>query len=74
MLKHLRFQILSNNNNCSLSEISDNGQSYQYGEVKISPLEFVDDIADINDGIAPAVSSNRRICYSQNLKAFEICT
>ena len=27
-------------NNCSLGEISDNGQNYQYGEVKISPLEI----------------------------------
>ena len=55
-------------NNCSLGEIFDNGQNYQYGEVKISPLEFVDDIADINDGIAPTVSNNRRICHSQEIK------
>ena len=55
-------------NNCSLGEISDNGQNHKYGEVKISPLEFVEDIADINDGIAPAVSSNSRICHSQDLK------
>ena len=55
-------------NNCSLGKIFDNGQNYQYGEVKISPLEFVDDIAGINDGIAPAVSSNSRIRYSQDLK------
>ena len=55
-------------NNCSLGEISDNGQNYQYGEVKIFPLESVDDIADINDGIAPTVSSNSRICHSQDLK------
>ena len=56
-----------------MGEISDNGQNHQYGgrgggEVKISPLEFVDDITDINDGIAPAVSSNSRICYFQDLK------
>ena len=31
---------------CSLGEISDSGQSCQCGEVKIFPLEFVDDIAD----------------------------
>ena len=55
-------------NNCSLGKISDNGQNYQYGEVKISLLEFVDDIADVNDDIAPAVSSNCRICHSQDLK------
>ena len=55
-------------NNCSLGEISDNGQNYQYGEVRISPAEFVDDVAGINDGITPAVSSNSRICYSQDLK------
>ena len=36
--------------------------------MKISQLEFVDDIADINDGIAPAVSSNSRICHFQDLK------
>ena len=55
-------------NNCSLGEISDNGQNCQDGEVKVSPLEFVDNIVDINDGIAPAASSNSRICYSQDLK------
>ena len=64
-------------NNFSLGEISDNGQNYQYGEVKISPIEFVDDIADISDAIAPAVSGNSRICHSQDLKrlkfAHEIC-
>ena len=38
-------------NNCSLGEISDSGQNYEYGEVKISTLEFVHYIADINDGI-----------------------
>ena len=32
--------------NCSVDGISDNGQNYQYGEVKIFPLEFVDDIAE----------------------------
>ena len=36
--------------------------------MKISPPEFVDDIADISGGIAPAVSSNGRICYPQDLK------
>ena len=51
-----------------MGEISDNAQNYQYGEVKISRLEFVDDIADINDDIAPAVSSNSRIRHSQDLK------
>ena len=51
-----------------MGETSDNGQNYQYGEVKISMLEFVDDIADISDGIASAVSSSSRICYSQDLR------
>ena len=55
-------------NNCSLGEISDNDQNYECGEVKISPLEFVDDIADINGGMAPAVSSNSIICHSQDLR------
>ena len=44
-------------NKCSLGEISGNGQNYQYGEVKISPLEFVDDIADISGDIASAVQA-----------------
>ena len=51
--------------NCSMGEISDNGQNYQFGDVKIFLLEFVDDIADISDGIAPTVPSNSRICHSQ---------
>ena len=58
-------------NDCSLGEISDNGQNYWYGEVKISPLQFVDDIADISCGIAPAVSSNSKICHSQDLKCLK---
>ena len=59
-------------NNFSLGEISDSGQNYQSGEVKMSPPEFVDDIADINDGIAPAVLSNSRICHSQDLKCLKL--
>ena len=39
--------------------------------MKIFPLEFVDDVADISDGIVPAVSSNSRICYFQDLKCLK---
>ena len=36
--------------------------------MKVSQLEFVGDIADISNGIVRAVSSNCRICNSQDLK------
>ena len=35
-------------NNCSLGDVFDASRGYQYGNIEIKPLEFVDDIADQN--------------------------
>ena len=37
-------------NNCLLDEVCAHSNSYQYGTVEIKSLEFVDDIADANNG------------------------
>ena len=36
--------------NCSLDEVRAHSDSYQYGTVENKSLEFVDDIADANNG------------------------
>ena len=42
-------------NNCSLDKLVCNqGASYQNGVAGIKPLEFVDDIADLNNGLYQA--------------------
>ena len=33
-------------NNCSLGNVCDESRGYQYENIEIKPLEFVDDIAD----------------------------
>ena len=35
-------------NNWSLDRICKEGDGYQFGQVNIKPLEFVDDLADLN--------------------------
>ena len=39
-------------NNCSLDRISVESHGYFLGSVEIKPIEFVDDIADPNEGHA----------------------
>ena len=45
-------------NNCSLDRICKEGNSYQFGQVKIKPLEFVADLADPNHSSMSAYVSN----------------
>ena len=45
-------------NNCSLDQVCKEGKSYQNGNIQLKPLEFVDDIADPNDGYCQAQQSN----------------
>ena len=45
-------------NNCSLDIVCHESESYQSGTVNIKSLEFVDDIADPNDGLFQARKSN----------------
>ena len=48
-------------NNCSLDEVCAHSNSYQYGTVEIKSLEFVDDIADANNGSSQAIASHKII-------------
>ena len=48
-------------NNCSLERICVEGQGYQLGSAYIKPLEYVDDIADPNNGFEEARGSNADI-------------
>ena len=48
-------------NNCSLDRICVEGQGYQLGSAYIKPLEYVDDIADPNNGFEEAIGSNADI-------------
>ena len=45
-------------NNCSLDRICKEGNGYQFGQVNIKPLEFVDDLADPNHSSMSAHVSN----------------
>ena len=45
-------------NNCSLDKVCHECESCQSGTVNIKSLKFVDDIADINDGLFQARKSN----------------
>ena len=48
-------------NNCSLDEVCAHSNSYQYGTVEIKSLEFVNDIADANNGSSQAIASHKII-------------
>ena len=48
-------------NNCSLDEVCAHSNSFQYGTVEIKSLEFVDDIADTNNGSSQAIASHKII-------------
>ena len=48
-------------NNCSLDQICKEGKSYQNGNIQLKRLEFVDDIADPNNGYCQAQQSNHVI-------------
>ena len=48
-------------NNCSLDEVCAHSNIYQYGTVEIKSLEFVDDIADANNGSSQAIASHKII-------------
>ena len=48
-------------NNCSLDRICVEGQGYQLGSAYIKPLEYVDDVADPNNGFEEAIGSNADI-------------
>ena len=50
-------------NNSSLDEVCAHSNSYQHGTVKIKTLEFVDDIADPNNGSSQALVSHKIITY-----------
>ena len=55
-------------NNCSLGDVCDESSGYQYGNIEIEPLEFVDDTADQNMGVEDAVKSNKIITDVINYK------
>ena len=55
-------------NNCSLSEVCDEGHGYNFGTVEVKALEFVDDIADPNGGVASAQKGNDVIAGMQDRK------
>ena len=55
-------------NNCSLGDVCVESRGYQYGNIEIKPLEFVDDIADQNMGAEDAVKSNKIITDVINYK------
>ena len=47
--------------NCSLDEMCAHSNSYQYGTVAIKSLEFVDDIADADNGSSQVLASHKII-------------
>ena len=55
-------------NNCSLDDVYKERKGYQYGNVELKPLEFVDDIADHNRNKYDAQISNKVITGIQELK------
>ena len=57
-------------NNCSLDRICVEGQKYQLGSTNIKPLEYVDDIADPNNGFEKAIGSNADIERIQKEKKY----
>ena len=55
-------------NNCSLDDIYSEGHGHNMGTVEIKTLEFVDDIADPNNGYFEALKSNQTILFIQKRK------
>ena len=55
-------------NNCSLGDVCDESRGYQFGNIEIKSLEFVDDIADQNMRVEDAVKSNKIITDVINYK------
>ena len=58
-------------NNCSLDRICKEGNGYQFGQVNIKRLEFVDDLADPNHSSMSAHVSNsviKQIQFKKRLK------
>ena len=51
--------------------VCEEGKGYQYGNVELKPLEFVDDIADPNKNIYDAQISNKVITGIQELKKWK---
>ena len=54
--------------NCSIDKFSKESYPYFYGKTEIKSLEFVDDIADINDQHPAALLSNKIIQNVQDRK------
>ena len=55
-------------NNCSLDDICSEGHGHNMDTVEIKTLEFVDDIADPNNGYFEALKSNQTISFIQKRK------
>ena len=54
--------------NCSLDDICSEGNGHNMDTVEIKAMEFVDDIADPNNGYFEALKSNQIISYIQKRK------
>ena len=59
-------------NKCSMDEVCHESESYQSVTVNIKSLEFVDDIADPNNGLFKARKSNSD-CLSSRVKEVGFC-
>ena len=55
-------------NNCSLDKVCHKSESYRSGTVNMKSLEFVDDVADPNDGLFLARKSSSIIVSVQEQK------
>ena len=55
-------------NNCSLDDICSEGHCHNMGTVEIKTMEFVDDIADPNNGYFEALKSNQTVSSVQKRK------
>ena len=55
-------------NNCSLDDICSEGHGHNVGTVEIKTMEFVDDVADPNNGYFEALKSNQTISSIQKRK------
>ena len=54
--------------NCSIDKFSKDSYPYFYGKTEINSLEFVDDIADLNDQHLSALLSNKIIQNARDQK------
>ena len=61
-------------NNCSLGKVHAHSNSHQYGIVEIKALEFVDDIADANNGSSQAFVSHKIITSIIERKRLKLFT